>query len=96
MSTTKTDTLQINGPYPTASYPYGRPTAERTVWHISTLARRVVPGSIFPDLPVSAWTVTRYDDKPGRYNVHHDTDNSPKHFTARSFRAVVRTLAAYL
>jgi hypothetical protein len=83
---TQAPNLTVAGPYPTASYPYGKPVACRTIWHVSTVARRATPGGLFPSLPVASWTITRYDDAPRKYHVRHESDNSTAHFTARSLR----------
>lgn len=80
----------LSNGYPEASHPYGQPINGRTVWHVSSIARKdCPPGALFPSLPVSAWTVTRYDDKPRAYHVKHCADFSPVHFTARSLVAAL-------
>lgn len=80
----------VSNGYPEASFPYGQPTNARTVWHVSSIAQKdCPPGSLFPSLPLSAWSVTRHDDTPRAYHVKHHADFSPIAFTARSLAAAL-------
>lgn len=93
----KTALLEISPGYPTASYPYGKPIHGRTVWHVSTIARKSCPpNSLFPSLPVAAWTVTRYDDTPRKFHVKREADFSTEHFTARSLRKAIAWIESNL
>ncbi len=83
--------FEVSPWYPEASYPWGKPMHERRIRFVSSLAKRPIGDSkIGLELPLSAWKITVYDDKPRRFNVYHAADFSTKHFTARSLRAALQ------
>ncbi len=84
----------VSPDYPTASFPWGKPVHGRTVCHVSSIAQRPLTGEgLGLSLPVSAWTITVYDDTPRAFHVRHESDFSKLVFTARSKRAALAGIA---